>query len=160
MTRAVTTTTTGVVQSVERAGTSRSGNPTYRLTLTDGRQFLTATDSTVGYEATNWAPGRRNAAPAVVLTLNGRGRVVDIDADVTGPVTITADHLRGALGAIDGAVFVTGMGDVVTGSRLHAPGAVLVTAASARDWIDQAGGDVDMAAEALTVEVNRERSEL
>ena len=47
-------TITGQIVSVEHAATSRNGNPTYRVTLEDGTSFLTETDGSVGYAATNF----------------------------------------------------------------------------------------------------------
>ena len=67
----------GNVASVDHAATSRNGNPTYRVTLTDGRSYLTATDASVGYSATNYRPhSLRLPVSPVVLELDGRGRVV------------------------------------------------------------------------------------
>ena len=68
-------TTTGDVDTVDHVATSRNGNPTYRVTLTDGRSFLTETDGSVGYAATNYRPRRGQLSP-VVLTMGARGRVV------------------------------------------------------------------------------------
>lgn len=70
----------GDVASVEHSGTSRNGNPSYRITLADGRAFVTASDASCGYSATNYRP-TRGATRRVALTLS-RGRVVDI-TDVT-----------------------------------------------------------------------------
>lgn len=71
-------TTTGIVAAVELAGASQSGNLTYRITLDDGRTFLTLTDGQVGYAATNYRPSSDQAPREVVLTLDGRDRVTGI----------------------------------------------------------------------------------
>jgi hypothetical protein len=69
-------TVTGDVAQVDHVATSRSGNPTYRVRLTDGRSYLTATDASVGYGATNYRPhSLRAPVSPVVLTLE-RGRIV------------------------------------------------------------------------------------
>ena len=75
-----TTTTTGTIVSVEHAATSRMGNPTYRIKLEDGREFLTETDGQIGYAAQNYAPRRHldgEPTPAT-LHLGARGRVWNI----------------------------------------------------------------------------------
>lgn len=75
-------TTTGDVATVEHAATSRMGNPTYRVTLTDGRSYLTETDGQVGYKATNYRPHSLcRPVVHVTLTLTGRGRIVDMTSD-------------------------------------------------------------------------------
>ena len=79
MTKRITTTTRGTVESIDHAATSRNGNPTYRVTLTDGRSFLTETDGSVGYAATNYRPDRRHPDAGVALTLGLRSRVVSIE---------------------------------------------------------------------------------
>lgn len=69
----------GDVESIEHAATSRMGNPTYRVTLTNGVSLLTETDGGIGYAATNFRPHSLNDPKVtVVLTLNGRARIVDI----------------------------------------------------------------------------------
>src|SRR5665648_1201426 len=71
-----TTNITGSVASVDHAATSRNGNPTDRVTLTDGRSYLTATDASVGYSATNYRPhSLRLPVSPVVLALARRGRI-------------------------------------------------------------------------------------
>lgn len=74
-----THTVTGNVQSVDHHGTSLYGNPTYRVTLDDGRSYLTQVDGSVGYSVTNFRPHslRRPVVP-VVLTLTDHDRVVAI----------------------------------------------------------------------------------
>ena len=73
-------TVTGDVKSVEHVATSRNGNPTYRVTLTNGWSYLTATDAQVGYAATNYRPhSLHTPVSPVVLTLNERGRIVNME---------------------------------------------------------------------------------
>lgn len=75
MTTRKATTVSGDVAQVDHVGTSVNGNPTYRIRLADGTSYLTGTDAGVGYAATNYRP-RRGIPSPVVLTLDGRGRVV------------------------------------------------------------------------------------
>lgn len=79
MSKTVTTTTTGEIAQIERVATSRNGNPTYRVYLTDGRSFLTETDGSVGYSVTNYRPRRGESSTPVVLTIYGkRERITSI----------------------------------------------------------------------------------
>jgi hypothetical protein len=71
-----TTTIRGIVATVEHAATSRNNNPTYRVTLDDGRTFLTETDGSVGYGATNFRPDRQGEPFVTTLTIGARGRIV------------------------------------------------------------------------------------
>ncbi len=64
----------GEVASVKHVATSRSGNPTYRVTLADGRSWLTETDGAVGYGARNVAPSH-GEHHTVTLTIR-RGRII------------------------------------------------------------------------------------
>lgn len=73
-----TSTTTGNIVSVERAGTSPMGNPTWRINLEDGRSFLTQVNGSVGYSATNFRPPYGHGPLPVILTLTKAGRVQDI----------------------------------------------------------------------------------
>lgn len=69
----------GNVVSVDRAGTSRNGNPAYDITMEGGAIYRTATDASVGYSATNYRPhSLRQPVSSVVLTLDKNGRVIDI----------------------------------------------------------------------------------
>ena len=45
--------TVQTIATVEHAGTSNMGNPTYRVTFTDGVSALTVSNSGWAYEATN-----------------------------------------------------------------------------------------------------------
>ncbi len=67
---------TGTVASVDRVDTSAMGNPTYRITFTDGRAYDTKVNAQVGYEATNYRP-RGTTGPFVELTVTG-GRVTSV----------------------------------------------------------------------------------
>jgi hypothetical protein len=79
-------TVTGHVLTIEHEATSRMGNPTYRVTLTDGRWWLTETNGGVGYAATNYRPRHHwgdddPAARPVILhlrTIRGSERITDI----------------------------------------------------------------------------------
>jgi hypothetical protein len=66
------------ITQVERVGTSRNGNPTYRIYTTTGDTFLTETDGQIGYAATNYRPRRDEKFTPVKLTLIARNRVTDI----------------------------------------------------------------------------------
>lgn len=74
------------IVSIDRVGASRNGNPTYRLTADDGRNWLTQTDGSIGYEADNYRP-RRAVVQRLALTLNGRGRVTGIEFTTAAPGT-------------------------------------------------------------------------
>lgn len=73
--------TAGKITTVEHAGTSRNGNPTYRIVLEDGRKFLTKTDSSIGYAATNFRPRWQDEPRTATIVTDGRGRVVDLSID-------------------------------------------------------------------------------
>ena len=78
MSKTVTTKITGEIAQIDRVATSRNGNPTYRVTLIDGRSYLTETDGSVGYEAANYRP-RRGEPSHVEITLYGkRERIMSI----------------------------------------------------------------------------------
>lgn len=65
----------GSVQSVDHVSASHAGNPTYRVILTDGQSFLTATD--YGIPAGNFRPHSLNLPVSpVVLEIGARGRIV------------------------------------------------------------------------------------
>ena len=72
-----TTTIRGVIRSVSHAASSRNGNPTYRITLDDGMSYLTETDGSIGYGATNFRPHSARGSHYVELTMHGQ-RIVDI----------------------------------------------------------------------------------
>lgn len=61
------------ITAMKRLSNSINGNPRYRLTLTNGAQFNTATDSAAGYDVQNYQPGK-----PVDITLNGRGTISSI----------------------------------------------------------------------------------
>jgi hypothetical protein len=46
----------GIIRSVDRKSTSRMGNPTYKITMEDGIEYVTQTNGAVGYGATNYRP--------------------------------------------------------------------------------------------------------
>lgn len=72
--------TTGEIVEVSHVGTSRDGNPTYRLTLTDGRAYLTETDSASGWSAPNYRPRRHWGQRGLLVTLHLHGqRVTQIE---------------------------------------------------------------------------------
>ena len=82
----------GHITRVTREGTSRNGNPTYRVAIRvadavcDG-SFLTQTDGSIGYAADNYRPdSREDGTRQNILHVNGRGRIVNI----TGPDRHTA----------------------------------------------------------------------
>lgn len=60
------------VEDTRRLGTTRNGNPSYRFTLTDGRQYTTKPNAQVGYALTGKERGPAN------LTVEN-GRVVGVD---------------------------------------------------------------------------------
>jgi hypothetical protein len=73
----------GHILTIEHETTSRMGNPTYRVTLTDGQWWLTETNGSIGYGATNYRPRHHwgdddLAREAVVLhlrTVRGQDRI-------------------------------------------------------------------------------------
>ncbi len=79
MERAQITELVSTIKTVEHAATSRMGNPTYRVTLDDGRSYLTETDGSIGYAATNYRPRWSQSSEPVTLFINGRGRIVNIE---------------------------------------------------------------------------------
>jgi hypothetical protein len=72
-------TKTGNVDTVEHAGTSHMGNPTYRVTFTDGRSYLTETDGSIGYAATNYRPHSLNEPVVTVVATFRGGRIIKME---------------------------------------------------------------------------------
>lgn len=62
------------IKSVEYYSTSRSGNPRWRLTFTDGRKALTEADVQVGYGIEN--SEYRNGP--VVVTFDPAGHIIGL----------------------------------------------------------------------------------
>lgn len=65
------TTVVKTIERVDRHGTSRNGNPQYRVRFTDGTSALTQSDSAIAYEIQN---GEFRNTP-VEFTLTRAGRV-------------------------------------------------------------------------------------
>ncbi len=83
----------GTITDVKHSGTSRMGNPTYRVTLDTRFSALTVTDGSIGYAATNYEPHPREAMPRLnTLHINGRGRIENI----TGPTSRDALDAQGS----------------------------------------------------------------
>jgi hypothetical protein len=69
----------GIIRSVDRKSTSRMGNPTYKITMEDGIEYVTQTNGAVGYGATNYRPRHGQAPRLVILSLTPAGRVWNIE---------------------------------------------------------------------------------
>lgn len=65
--------THGTVTDIERAASSRNGNPSWFITLDNGTRYRTETDGAVGYVVGNVSVGETHT-----LTLTRAGRVCDI----------------------------------------------------------------------------------
>lgn len=75
MAKAKTREVRGNVKSVDHVASSRAGNPTYRVYLTDGQSFLTATDYYIA--AGNFRRHSLNLPVSpVVLTIGAGNRIV------------------------------------------------------------------------------------
>jgi len=76
------TTIVASVARIEPVGGTKSGNPTYLITLKDGRVYRTDPDGQVNYKVQNYLPSL-NVARRVQITVRG-GRVINIvNADGT-----------------------------------------------------------------------------
>lgn len=72
-------TVTGDVLRIDRAGTSHYGNPSYRITLTNGDSYVTQANAGCGYSAANFRPhSYKRPTVTVTLTLSRAGRITDI----------------------------------------------------------------------------------
>lgn len=67
------TTSVKTVSNITRRRNSPDGNPTWQITFTDGLWWVTAQDSTLGYEVTHSWEGR-----TFRVTVNGQGRIVSM----------------------------------------------------------------------------------
>lgn len=63
----------GTITDIERAASSRNGNPSWFITLDNGTRYRTETDGSVGYAVWDGMVGESHT-----LTLTRAGRVRDI----------------------------------------------------------------------------------
>lgn len=72
-----------IITHVQRIGTSKNGNPRYRLFFLDGGTSETATDASIGYSISN---SDLHNVP-VNVTYNRAGRVINVEPMTTETAT-------------------------------------------------------------------------
>ena len=68
------------IEGVTHHSASYMGNPTMKVYLTDGREFLTSSNSSIGYAASNYRP---------TLCRHGEWLYCDVDLEVTKSGRVT-----------------------------------------------------------------------
>jgi hypothetical protein len=96
------TTITARIASTRIVGNSASGNPTHRVTLDDGREYLTEVDGAVSHDIRNHLgqPHLGRPAPLVELTIR-RGRITHA-REVVETRTVTVHGERHVLALVRG----------------------------------------------------------
>lgn len=86
-----------VITKVERKGTSRMGNPSFRVFLDNEAVLVTKTDTAVAYEIEN----SENIGVPVTITVNGRNEVWNVEPLTPAEparrqaITVQAQQARG-----------------------------------------------------------------
>lgn len=91
-----TTKSIRVIDHTERLNNSRSGNPRYRVTFTDGSRAITKSDSQVAYDIQNLSHSRYEGAKLEIIWTKA-GRIENIEIVEMRAEPETQEHYNDCL---------------------------------------------------------------